>query len=532
MIILLAYLDFSERLLREIFGSDYSYDSTGIYERLRYGDYSDTIKTYTYEDFFGLRLYNAVKGEIRKADTTVYRGGLIPDITVPVYIPERWRFLGEGVSKVSLSGNQTISFGGRQDRYIFGGRYDTVSSPIPQLQMKQTLNVNITGQVTDRLKVQVNHNSEATDFSRNKVLLSYTGTEDDIVQSLEAGDIDASGIPSTSYTSVGAGAGLFGLKGRFGFGPSRIVLLATRERGVSQTKTFTLQSQVITDTIYARNFVRGKFFFVPILPGYRIVEIRLFYTTSPPPNDVYTYGSAHFRGDTTFTDPKCYKFGRWKELVPGKDFLLSLGGNVIEILNPPGGSWWLGAVYTLTNGNDTIKVGYIPPSPDSTNPIRMLLLKRDRTTLSDTSSLCAMEINSYELKFVYKLPSELDTSVAGVKIDIFRDLPTTTVDPNSQDGIPYTKILGIDNNGDGFVDEYTNVGGSPFRILDKNNGDLFIPKFWPFADSALRDRDSIIYLVSEDAIPSGHTDLYYIVVNFQKPHRELSIGFGIVRRFR
>jgi hypothetical protein len=68
MIILLAYLDFSERLLREIFGSDYSYDSTGIYERLRYGDYSDTIKTYTYEDFFGLRLYKAVKGEIRKAD--------------------------------------------------------------------------------------------------------------------------------------------------------------------------------------------------------------------------------------------------------------------------------------------------------------------------------------------------------------------------------------------------------------------------------------------------------------------------------
>jgi hypothetical protein len=528
MIILLAYLDFSERLLREIFGSDYSYDSTGIYEKLRYGDYSDTIKTYTYEDFFGLRLYNTVKGEIRKADTTVYRGGLIPDITVPVYIPERWRFLGEGVSKVSLSGNQTISFGGRQDRYIFGGRYDTVSSPIPQLQMKQTLNVNITGQVTDRLKVQVNHNSEATDFSRNKVLLSYTGTEDDIVQSLEAGDIDASGIPSTSYTSVGAGAGLFGLKGRFGFGPSRIVLLATRERGVSQTKTFTLQSQVITDTIYARNFVRGKFFYIPILPGYRIAEIRLFYTTSPPPNDVYTYGSAHFRGDTTFADPKCYKFGRWKELVPGKDFLLSLGGNVIEILNPPGGSWWLGAVYTLTNGTDTVKVGYIPPSPDSANPIRMLLLKRDRTTLSDTSSSCAMEINSYELKFAYKLPSELDTSVAGVKIDIFRDLPTTTVDPNSQDGIPYTKILGIDNNGDGFVDEYTNVGGSPFRILDKNNGYLFIPKFWPFADSALRDRDSIIYLVSEDAIPSGHTDLYYIVVNFQKPQRELSLGFGIV----
>lgn len=528
MIFLFAYVDFSEKVLEEIFGLDYSYDSTGIYERFKYGEHLYTRKVYSYEDFFGLRLYNAVKGDFRKADTSSYRGGLIPDITVPVYIPERWRFLGEGVSKVSLSGNQTISFGGRQDSYIFGGRYDTVSSPIPQLQMKQTLNVNITGQVTDRLKVQVNHNSEATDFSRNKVVLSYTGTDDDIVQSLEAGDIDASGIPSTSYTSVGAGAGLFGLKGKFGFGPSKIVLLATRERGVSQTKTFTLQSQIITDTIYARNFVRGKYFYVPTLPGYRIAEIRLFYTTSPPPNDVYTYGSAHFRGDTNFTDPKCYKFGRWKELVPGKDFLISFGGNAIELLNLPWGSWWLGAVYTLTNGSDTVKIGHIPPNPDSTNPIRMLLLKRDRTTLSDTSSSCAMEINSYEIKYAYKLPAELDTSVAGVKIDIFRDLPTTTVDPNSQDGIPYSKLLGIDNNGDGFVDDYTNIGGIPFKILDKNNGYLFIPKFWPFADPSLRERDSIIYLVSEDAIPSNHTDLYYFVVNFQKPQRELSLGFGIV----
>jgi len=318
------------------------------------------------------------------------------------------------------------------------------------------------------------------------------------------------------------------LKGKFGFGPSKIVLLATRERGVSQTKTFTLQSQIITDTIYARNFVRGKYFYVPTLPGYRIAEIRLFYTTSPPPNDVYTYGSAHFRGDTNFTDPKCYKFGRWKELVPGKDFLISFGGNAIELLNLPWGSWWLGAVYTLTNGSDTVKIGHIPPNPDSTNPIRMLLLKRDRTTLSDTSSSCAMEINSYEIKYAYKLPAELDTSVSGVKIDIFRDLPTTTVDPNSQDGIPYSKLLGIDNNGDGFVDDYTNIGGIPFKILDKNNGYLFIPKFWPFADPSLRERDSIIYLVSEDAIPSNHTDLYYFVVNFQKPQRELSLGFGIV----
>ncbi|MEO0204323.1 MAG: hypothetical protein ABIL67_04850 [candidate division WOR-3 bacterium] len=537
MIILLAYTDFSENLVREIFGREWGYDSTFIYEKLRYNGYADTVRVYTYEDFFGLRLLKSVKeDELKKSDTSFAKGvGLIPDISVPVYIPSRWRFLGEGISKVSLTGNQTISLGGRQDSYIFGGKYDTVSSDIPQLQMKQTLNVNITGQITDRLKVTVTHNSEATDFSRNQVKLSYTGTDDDIVQSLEAGDIDASGFPTTSYTSIGAGAGLFGLKGKFGFGPSNVVFLATRERGVSQTKVFTLQSQIITDTIYARDYVRDRFFYIPIslfVPdpeNYAITDIRLYYTTSPPPNDVYTYAKAYFRGDTTWPDTSvCVKFGRWKELTPGKDFITSVGGRVIEVINPPGGEWWLGAVITLVKGSDTVRIGNIPQNPDSLNPIKMLLLKRNRTTLSDTSIPCAVEINSYEVKYAYRLPGDIDTTVSSVKVDIFRDLPSTSTDPNSQDGIPFTKILGIDNNQDGFADDYVQVNGVPFRILDKYNGYIFIPKFWPFADSSLKDRDSLIYMVSLQDIPTSHRDIYYIVVSFEKPQKEITLGFGLV----
>ncbi len=537
MLIVLAYQDFSETFLREVFPVDYTYDSANVYERLRYDGFADTARIYAYADFFGLRLVRVVKEyEISKYDTTSSNvSGLIPDITVPVDIPFRWRFLGEGVSKVMLEGNQTISIGGRQDNYIFGGKYDTVASDIPQLQMKQTLDVRITGQITDRLKVEVSHNSEATDFSMNRVKLSYTGTDDDIVQRLEAGDIDASDFPTTSYTSIGAGAGLFGLKGLFGLGSSKIVLLATREKGVSQTKIFNLTSQIITDTIYAKDYVRDKFFYIPVSlfvsdpENYVIKDIRLFYTTSPPPNDVYTYGIAYFRGDTTFPDTSvCVKSGRWKELTAGQDFITGVGGNIVEILNPPGGDWWLGAVITLVKGSDTIRVGNIPENPDSLNPIKMILLKRNGTTLSDTSTGCAMEINSYEVKYAYKLPSELDTTVQSVKVDIFRDGPSTTTDPNSQNGVPFVQILNVDNNRDGFADDYVQVGGVPFKILDKYNGYLFIPKFWPFADSVLQERDSIIYLVSKQDIPTGYTDKYYIVVSFEKPQKEISLGFGLV----
>ena len=61
MLIVLAYQDFSETFLREVFPVDYTYDSANVYERLRYDGFADTARIYAYADFFGLRLVRVVK---------------------------------------------------------------------------------------------------------------------------------------------------------------------------------------------------------------------------------------------------------------------------------------------------------------------------------------------------------------------------------------------------------------------------------------------------------------------------------------
>ncbi len=541
--------------MEETFSYTYTYDSTGVYGVYDYFGTQDTVKVYSLDEFFGINLVRYLrKTTVKPYDTASSSAisGLVPDIEVPVQIPKRWRFLGEGVSKVSLRGSQTISIGGYKEDLLSPGGQNLNNtyqmSNVPGLNMKQTLNVIITGQITDRLKVEVRHNSEATEMNRQKILLSYTGTDDDIVQSLQAGDIDVSDFPSTSYSSIGAGAGLFGLKGRFAFGPAKIVAVATKEKGQSQTKVFQAKSQIITDTIWGSDYLKETFFYLPVAPfvsgdpnEYRITNLVLFYRPLTLTGNTYVYGKAfHFMdslGLITDDTTRCFVSGRFVQMDPSTYRFYSR--NVIQILEPPDASeWWLGAVYTLVkqDGTDTVQVGYIPPSPDSTNPVRMLLMKLNKMTSSDTLLTCARNINLLELKNVYTLPYELDTSVAPTSItfNIYRDNPTTN-DSIGQGGIKFSTLLGVDPDGDGHINEIvTVVNGTDtvnFRVLDvrpEGGGYLIFPKFWPFADTVLNDRDSVIYLLDREYWQNYYSEKYYMVLTFKKPQKFISLGGGVL----
>jgi len=551
-----SYDYFTKRLMEESFSYDYTYDSSYVYGLYTYFGTQDTVRVYTIDRFFGLNLMDYLrKSTVKAYDTSATQSisGLVPDISVPVHIPRRWRFLGEGVSKVILRGDQTISIGGaKEDLFSPGGENINNQyhmSNVPSINMKQTLNVSITGQITDRLKVEVRHNSEEIGFNRGKILLSYTGTDDDIVQSLQAGDIDASDFPSTTYSSLGAGAGLFGLKGRFALGPAKIITVLTKERGESQTKIFRAQSQIITDTLWGSEYLKETFFSLPIVPflppgedptDYRIDNVLLFYKPLTFTGNSFVFGKALHMMDSlgliTDDTTRCFVSGRFVQMDPSSYRFYT--GNVVQIIERPNADlWWLGAVYRIIkkDGTDTIPVGYVPSTPDSANPIRMLLLKLDKMRSSDTSITCAMNVNLFELKNIYPLPYQLDTSVKNLNFNIYRDDPTTN-DSSSQDGIKFSTLLGVDPDGDGQINEIVPVviGDDTvnFRVLEifpEGGGYLIFPKFWPFADSVLRDRDSVIYLMDREYWQDYHREKYYMVFSFKKPQKFITLGGSIVQ---
>jgi cell surface protein SprA len=121
----------------------------------------------------------------------------------------------------------------------FGVRYQKIENPMIPLRNQRTwaldfdqrMQVNATGKVGDRLNLQMNYDTEATFAFENKTKLDFRGQEDDIVKSLELGNVS---LPMTSSLITGAQS-LFGVKGQFQFGKTTVTTLLSEQRSQSQS---------------------------------------------------------------------------------------------------------------------------------------------------------------------------------------------------------------------------------------------------------------------------------------------------------
>ena len=95
----------------------------------------------------------------------------------------------------------------------------------------QKMQVNATGKLGERLDLQINYDTEATFGFENKMKLNFKGLEDDIIKSLEMGNVS---MPTGSSLITGAQS-LFGLKGKFQFGKTTVTTVLAEQRSQSQS---------------------------------------------------------------------------------------------------------------------------------------------------------------------------------------------------------------------------------------------------------------------------------------------------------
>ena len=91
----------------------------------------------------------------------------------------------------------------------------------------QKINVNLDGQIGDRLKMRFNYNTDATFDFENKIKLDYTGHDDDIVKKVEAGNVS---MPLTG-TLIRGGTNLFGVKTDLQFGKLSVSTVFSQQKG-------------------------------------------------------------------------------------------------------------------------------------------------------------------------------------------------------------------------------------------------------------------------------------------------------------
>ena len=96
---------------------------------------------------------------------------------------------------------------------------------------KQDLRLGITGSIGDKMQIDVNWDTNNQFDYQNQVKLQYTGYEDEILQSVEAGNV----FLETPSTLIKGGQSLFGLKSEMQLGNVRLTTVASQQEGQSRS---------------------------------------------------------------------------------------------------------------------------------------------------------------------------------------------------------------------------------------------------------------------------------------------------------
>ncbi|HID32194.1 MAG TPA: hypothetical protein EYP24_02315, partial [bacterium (Candidatus Stahlbacteria)] len=400
--------------------------------------------------------------------------------------------------KLDVDVSEKISFGGRQT-FVSGEELQTGASYFPELEMKQELKVNLDGSVGDKIHILIDHDSERENEAKNKIRLTYTGDEDEIVQEIEAGDVQLA-IPPTIYTGdIPSHQGLFGIKTRSRIGPLELTTIASREGSKAQQATFQGMTQLITDTLYGRDFARRQFFYLGT--DQKVAHIEVWIDDrdySPPPGVIIREGKALIdTNDDNILDIEGYT-GKWRQEVRGVDYYFIDGPNLIWLNNYLSLEHDLGVYFILESG-DTIG------SVDTASPeIVLKLIGPDQANIPDESPAW-----HYERKNRYYIREGVNLDSLKIFYRESSGEPRETDESNQT----YVQILGLDPNKDGRIE------------IDRFNpadGYLVFPDSFPFWSNKLKDPDTVIY--TDQTLEYNEGMKYFIVAKYSIGQQAFNLG--------
>ena len=122
----------------------------------------------------------------------------------------------------------------------------------------QRISLSMLGKIGERLQVTANYDTEATFDFQNIVKLDYTPTEDDIIQSIEVGNVN---MPLNSSLITGAQS-LFGVKTQLQFGKTTVTGVFSEQRSQNNTVVAQGGGTLNEFSITALDYDEDKHFFL------------------------------------------------------------------------------------------------------------------------------------------------------------------------------------------------------------------------------------------------------------------------------
>jgi cell surface protein SprA len=181
--------------------------------------------------------------------------GFLPSVTVKSKSFEK--IFGGNTINIQPRGTADLTFSGRinkNENPLFNERQRVQGN----FDFDQRIQMNLVGNIGEKLKITTNYNTEAQFDFENQVKLEYTGRKDEIVQKFEAGMVS---FPLNT-TLISGSQALFGVKTQLQFGRLGVTSLYSQQKSQAKEITITNGSQQNEFRLTTDNYEANKHYFL------------------------------------------------------------------------------------------------------------------------------------------------------------------------------------------------------------------------------------------------------------------------------
>jgi len=434
-----------------------------------------------------------------------------------------------GPPKISLRVNGSVDIHGAwRNETTAGVTASALGNTKNVPDFKQTVQINVTGKIGDKLAINADWNTERTFQYQNQLKLKYTGYDDEIIQSIEAGNVSLQTTPL-----IGGSDALFGIKAKFKIGPFSLTALASQKKsqvkvvnvtGGSAKQKYKLHAydystnhyfidSVYADTTSAFNFFYLYYGFPTFIPNnnaryYEVKDIEVWKSYTGIFNPKARTGSAFIdlRQRTSADDPRTFYDNRRNTnletvngrsvvnrqfllLTPGVDYTIETHTGYITFINQIQDQDAIAVAYRIEGpssqpGDDIFYGDFIKDIQNDTSKTVILKLVKPPNLKPEYKTAWKLQLrNIYpvggrDIKkegFKFKIDYALDGQEPVPELNGVKFLEAFELDKTDESG--------NSTKPDGKFDFFPN------RTILPSTGEIIFPKLQPFGNSYPADLD-------------------------------------------
>ena len=435
----------------------------------------------------------------------------VTNIQIPVPKNPIFSIFGPNIINLHINGGVDVTAGFRNTKNDLIAS-DPLSQSRSEPEFKQDVQVTVEGEIGDKLKINADWDTKRTFEYENQLRVKYTGYEDDMIQSVEAGNVS---LPLTS-SFISSSQALFGIKAGFQFGPLKLTTIASQKKGEIKALSVSGGAQPTPFTIRATDYSKDHYFIdttyisqyprvyldIPRDPNpylqIRNIEVWVTKTSVTPvvgERDVVAFintgdvlanqiPSERTKGTAYNAIPGQVEVGRFIPLQQGAnaDYVVDQYAGIVTLnvaLQPNQAVAVAYAIPTPGDIKSTTEIGNFGSETTDTLRLVMKLIKPQNLDPSFTTAWSLMLKNHYLLGGRGIKSDGFDLHI---QFDVSGQTPLQTVLNN----VNLLQMFGLDRfTGQGSPGPDTKFDYLPGITIDENRGELIFPTLEPFSTSSI-----------------------------------------------